>query len=273
MLTVAAALGAAPAASETALSLRGLASGQAIDLETVAARYADRRIILVGEHHTVPEHHQAQLAVIRSLVAAGRRVAVGMEMFRSDSQPHLDAWVAGRLDEVQFRPVYDDNWNYPWELYRPILIYARAQGLPVVGLNVARGVTRRVAREGFDALTAEERRDLPFVTCDVSDDYREYIRQAYGAHSHGHMNFEHFCEAQLVWDKSMAFNALRFTNAHPAHTIVILAGAGHARRGGIPAQLATMTDRPVLIILPADSADHEGAPLAPGDADLVFGGP
>jgi uncharacterized iron-regulated protein len=261
-----------PARAEKTLTLRDLANGQTFTLEDVTAQLTARRIVLVGEHHTDAKHHQAQLAVIRHLVAAGRPVAVGMEMFRSDSQPYLDAWVAGQLDTQEFKHVYDDNWNFPWDLYRPILDFAREHGLPVIGLNVPRGITRRVAREGFDALSPEERGDLPFVTCDVSDDYRDFIRQAYGAHGHGQMNFDHFCEAQLVWDKSMAYNALQFVNDHPGHTIVVLAGAGHVRRGGIPAQLAKMTTLPPLVILPADIQDHDQTPLDHQDADFVFEG-
>jgi uncharacterized iron-regulated protein len=258
--------------ADTRLTLRDLASGQAFSLDDITAQLTARRIILVGEHHTDAKHHRAQLAVIRHLVAAGRPVAVGMEMFRSDSQPYLDAWVAGQLDAQEFKHVYDDNWNFPWDLYRPILDFAREHRLPVIGLNVPRGITRRVAREGFDALSPEERRNLPFVTCDVSDDYRDFIRQAHGAHGHGQMNFDHFCEAQLVWDKSMAHNALQFVNDHPGHTIVVLAGAGHVRRGGIPAQLAKMTPLPPLVILPADDRAHDQTPLDHDDADFVFEG-
>lgn len=243
------------------LELRDLETGKTTPLVELPEIIAAHRIILVGEHHTAADHHRAQLAVIQSLVAADRKVAVGMEMFRRDSQPFLDAWVAGQLKDSEFEAVYDDNWNYPWHLYRPILQYARQNRLPVVGLNVPRGITRRVAHKGFEALSQQERRDLPFVTCDVDADYMAYIQQAYGAHGHGQMNFTHFCEAQLVWDKSMAANALHFLKDNPEYSIVVLAGSGHARKGGIPAQLKKMTSLAPIVILPEvpDSIDHEDA--------------
>ena len=256
----------------TDMELYDLKAGKTIPLGDLPRAYPRHRIILVGEHHTTAGHHRAQLAVIQSLVTAGRKVAVGMEMFRSDSQPSLDAWVSGRLDPAAFEAVYWDNWNYPWPLYQPILAYARQNRLPVVGLNVPRKITRQVAYKGFDSLSDKEREDLPFVTCDVDADYMAYIRKAYGAHGHGQMNFNHFCEAQLVWDKAMAARALRFLEDNPDHTLVLLAGSGHARKGGIPAQIKKMAPLEHLVILPEvpgsidrDVLDHE-------DADFLIRG-
>ena len=256
----------------TAMELLDLGSGRTTALGELSTAFPEHRIILVGEHHTDAGHHRAQLAVIQSLVAAGRKVAVGMEMFRSDSQPFLDAWVAGKLDPAEFEAVYDDNWNYPWSLYAPILDYVRRNRLPLVGLNVPRGITRQVARQGFESLSPQERQDLPFVTCDVDEDYMAYIRQAYGAHGHGQMNFTHFCEAQLVWDKSMAANALQFLRDNPEHTIVVLSGAGHARKGAIPAQLNKLSSLKHLVLLPEAAGSMDREILDQDDADFLIRG-
>ncbi len=261
-----------PVNADSQFELIDLRSGQTIRLADQGHALAGYRIILVGEHHTAAGHHQAQLAVIQSLVAAGQQVAVGMEMFRRDSQPSLDAWVGGQLKASAFEDVYRDNWNYPFALYQPILEYARQNRLALVGLNVPRGITRQVAREGFDSLSKQERQDLPFVTCDVDQDYMAYIRQAYGAHGHGQMNFDHFCEAQLVWDKAMAVNALRFLEKHPSHVIVVLAGSGHARKGGIPAQLKKMSSFKHLVILPEVPGAIDQETLDHEDADFLIRG-
>jgi uncharacterized iron-regulated protein len=71
------------------------------------------RIILVGEHHTNQNHHFAQLNVIQSLNEAGVRVAIGLEMFRKDSQQALDRWVEGNIGEKQFQEIY----------YDPVLVF------------------------------------------------------------------------------------------------------------------------------------------------------
>jgi uncharacterized iron-regulated protein len=96
------------------------------------------RLVLVGEHHTDQRHHQAQLQVIRALHEQSIPLSIGLEMFRKDSQPALDQWVAGELDETAFEKIYLDNWNFPWPLYRSIFVYAREMKMPMVGLKGSR---------------------------------------------------------------------------------------------------------------------------------------
>jgi uncharacterized iron-regulated protein len=49
----------------------------------------------VGEQHDNPAHSRAQLAIIKSLRQSGAKVALGLEMFRRESQEQLDRWAAG----------------------------------------------------------------------------------------------------------------------------------------------------------------------------------
>ena len=272
VLTVLVAAPLALAQGGTGLQVYRLADNTTIAPDTFTEALAAHRFILVGERHTVEGHHQGQLEVIRRLTAQGLPVAIGMEMMRSDSQAHLDAWVAGKLSEAQFQAVYEDNWNYPWPLYRPIFHFARENGIPVVGLNVPREITRQVARKGFGSLSPDQRGDLPFVTCAVDDAYLAYIQEAYGAHAHGNMQFEHFCEAQLVWDKAMAVNAVKFMESAPERHMVILAGTGHARKGGIPRQLASLGHTAYAVVLPEIPGILDGHTLGVGDADFLLQG-
>ena len=258
--------------SRTGLQIHRLADRTTVAPDTFTEALADRQFILVGERHTVEGHHRGQLEVIRRLSAHGVPLAIGMEMMRSDSQAYLDAWVAGKLTEAEFQAVYEDNWNYPWSLYRSIFLFAREEGLPVIGLNVPREITRQVAREGFGSLSKDQRGDLPFVTCAVDDAYLAYIQEAYGAHAHGNMKFEHFCEAQLVWDKAMAVNAVNFVERAPERRMVILAGTGHARKGGIPRQLASLGQTSYAVVLPEIPGVLDAQTLGVGDADYLLQG-
>jgi uncharacterized iron-regulated protein len=232
----------------------------------------EHRYVVVGERHNEADHHRGQLKVIRLLVEKGVPVAIGMEMMRADSQPYLDDWVAGKMDEDAFEAVYRDNWNFPWPLYRAIFVFARDHHIPIVGLNVPREVTRQVARKGFDSLSPSQRQNLPFVTCQIDDDYMAYIREAYGAHGHGNMTFDNFCEAQLVWDKAMAANALRYQRKAPERVVVILSGTGHARKGGIPRQLALGGSVSTLVVLPEIPSLLEPDRLSTQDADFLIQG-
>jgi uncharacterized iron-regulated protein len=252
------------------LRLFDLARGKTISGNQALERIGGMRIVLVGEHHSNGDHHRAQLQVIRTLHQAGHTVAVGLEMFRSDGRGDLDLWVDGGIDEDRFKAIYLDNWNFDWELYRPIFEYARRQKIALVGLNVSRDITAQVAAQGFDSLTPDQKGDLRGVTCDVSGEYKTYIQRAYGAHGHSRMDFGRFCEAQLVWDTAMAMNAIAYADSHPETLLVILAGSGHARKPGIPAQIAKRKSWPAAVLLPATAGIFDAAHLSSQDADFLI---
>ena len=98
----------------------------------------------------------------------------------------------------------------------------------------------------------------------------DYIKDAFGAHGHGNMNFNYFCEAQLVWDSVMAVNALDYIRKHPDALVVILTGTGHARKGAIPRQISKRANIPHAIILPEveGSIDPDAATLE--DTDYIL---
>jgi uncharacterized iron-regulated protein len=252
------------------LRLFDVARGKTMTKAEALDRLGAMRIVLVGEHHNNAEHHQAQLKIIRALHQAGRKVAVGLEMFRSDRQADLDRWVAGGMDEDRFKNIYLDNWNYRWDLYLPIFEYARRQKITLVGLNVSRDITAQVAVHGFDSLTSAQKGDLAGITCDVSGEYKDYIRRAYGSHGHSRMDFSRFCEAQLVWDTAMAMHAVAYARDHPDTLLVILAGGGHARKPGIPAQIAKWETWTVGVLLPATAGSFEASNLSARDADFLI---
>ena len=239
------------------------------DRETIKA-LGEKKIVLVGEHHTTASHHRAQLDVIRMLHKAGVKVAVGLEMFRRDSQVELDRWINGDLDPVAFEKIYYDNWTYPWPLYREIFEYARKNKLPMVGLNVPRDITRQVALAGYQSLSDDQRRRLGDVACRVDKEYMDFIRKAYGGHGHGNMNFLYFCEAQMVWDNAMAVYALEYLKSNPERVMVILAGAGHVRKQAIPYQIRSRSDLAVAVILPEVPGSIDSATVDSGDADYIF---
>jgi len=208
------------------------------------------RVVCVGELHDEASHHRAQVELIRGLHDSGRKVAVGLEMFRAEEQDQLNRWVKGEITEGDFVPVYLRNWNFPWDLYRSIFLYCRDRGIPMVGLNIPSAVTRQVGRKGFSSLAENLRHHLPPVSCNVDEIYQDFIRRAMGVtHKHG-ADFEYFCEAQLVWDTAMAWHAVRFLKNNPDYSIIILAGSGHAWKRGIPEQVRRQSDLTFRVILP-----------------------
>jgi uncharacterized iron-regulated protein len=261
-------LGAKP--SPSSYRIYDLHQGKETPMPEVISELKKNRIILVGEHHSNKNHHLAQLAVIQVLKDAGVQVAVGLEMFRSDSQKALDRWIAGEIDEKEFQAIYYDNWNFPWPTYSMIFDYARDNGVPMIGLNVPREITRQVSREGFKSLTDEQKGKLSNVSCRVDEEYMNYIKKAFGGHGHGNLNFTYFCEAQLVWDNVMAVNALDYLQKNPDAVVVILAGTGHARKGAVPRQIRNRSKVPYAVILPEVKGGIDPDTIDTKDADYIM---
>jgi uncharacterized iron-regulated protein len=239
-------------------------------LGELAPELLDERIVLVGELHATPPHHRAQLRVIQALHEAGARVAVGLEMFRRDSQKELERWVSGEMAPREFQTVFADNWGFSWESYREVFEYARRHRIPMIGLNVPREITRQVARSGFQSLSEEQRGRLADVTCAIDAEYMQYIRNAYGAHAHGNINFTFFCEAQMVWDTAMAVHALDYLRAHPGSVVVILTGVGHARKGAVPRQISQRSAVPATVFLPEVPGSITAETVSRQDADYLL---
>ena len=155
-------------------------------------------------------------------------------------------------------------------MYGPIFNYARENRIPMVGLNVSRKITAQVAYKGFDSLNEQQRGALEGITCNVTQEYRDFIGRAYGAHAHGNMNFERFCEAQLVWDTAMAVYAVEYLKENPDTVMVLLAGSGHVRKLGIPTQLDKRVKWPYVVVLPETRGIFDPQSITAKDADYLI---
>ena len=103
--------------------------GKIITFAVMIADVKKADFVFIGEVHDISEHHRDELAIIRAFHELEAPTAVGLEMFRADSQGVLDSWVRGKLSVKQFLPEYYDNWREPWPLYRDIFQYARANAM------------------------------------------------------------------------------------------------------------------------------------------------
>ncbi|MFO8082987.1 MAG: ChaN family lipoprotein [Desulfobacterales bacterium] len=258
------------AANSVAYQLYDLITQESKTLKDSVETLKKNRIILAGELHSNEEHHRMQLAVIQALHDAGVKVAIGLEMFRYESQEFLDLWVAGEIAPDDFHRIYYDNWNYPWPAYSMIFNYARENGIAMVGLNIGREITQQVAHKGFGALSEDQKGKLQGVVCIVDEKYMDFIQSAFGDHAHGNLNFNNFCEAQLVWDNIMAIHALEYLNANSDTVMVLLTGNGHALKPGIPAQIKNRSDLPHAVILPETPGYITSENITIEDADFLI---
>lgn len=258
---------AAPALPVEAFPVLDLSSFST--MEQIIPALADKRVVFIGEQHTRYDHHLAQLEVIRRLHALHPQLAIGMEMFQQPFQRYLDDYVAGSIDEqAMLRATeYYRRWRMDYRHYAPILRYAREHGLPVIALNVPTELARRVAHVGLDGLDDEDREQLPAEIAPADAAYRRRIKAVFDYHPKDkEHSFEHFLEAQLLWDEAMAEQAATYLEQHPDHHLVVIAGNQHIAWGSsIPQRLQRRMQVPAASIL--NSWD---GPVKPGLADYLL---
>jgi len=227
------------------------------------------QVIFFGEIHDHSGHHEAQLSILRALQMENRPLAIGLEMFRNDSQKALDLWVGGSYPIDNFLKNYSQNWSM-WEKYREIFDFARRQKVKMIGLNIPREISSKVARNGFAALPAGERQALGNVQCIVNPEYGDLIRRSMGGHGGHGSKFVNFCEAQMLWDTMMARHLVEFLKANPNFRVVVLAGSGHAWKFGIPRQLLAQMDVSYRVVLPEVNGRLVRTQVAPEITDYLW---
>lgn len=247
---------------------------QTIDLhtgvspDTLVKQLATKRVVFIGEIHNRYDNHLNQLAIIKRLHEIDPDMAIGVEYFQQPFQPYVDDYIAGRISEHEFLRTteYYSRWGYDYRLYAPIFRYAREQHIPVRALNVPTALVSAVARIGIAGLSEKQRTYLPHSIEPADNAYRRRLYEAFQEHQALKPDaFNHFVEAQLVWDEGMAASAAAYLDAHKNRHMVILAGAGHLEFGsGIPKRLERRTHATYAIVL------SSGVEIEPGMADYLL---
>ena len=204
------------------------------------ARLARADVVLLGEVHGNPDHHDGQLEVVRALVSQGVRPALSFEIFDLGDQGVIDAL---RRDGAPDADDLADGVNmegrgWDWSGYRPLVQYALDEGLEIIAANLSRSGAMDVARGGLEALPARERQRLGLDQA-LEEGLRERLEQRIVDAHCGHLPRERaggMIDAQRARDAYMADRLARVEGP-----VVLIAGAIHGRRDyGVPAYLAAL---------------------------------
>jgi uncharacterized iron-regulated protein len=191
-------------------------------------------VVLFGEQHGNPVIHGVQQQIARELFAIrGDDLLLGAEMFEADNQLILDEYLCGSILHrhlVAEAKVWD---GYETD-YRPLVDFARDQGLGFIATNIPRRYANLVAREGIEALeklSAEAKRfiaPLPIRVDLATPGYREMLGMNMG-HGMG-MEPGNFVAAQAVKDATMAHFIL--SHLPPDGLMLHFNGDYHSKRYG-----------------------------------------
>ena len=228
-----------------------LKTGEAIGFPDLIDQLKTVDVVFIGEVHNNPEHHLIQVQLLQALMASFTPPpAVAMEFFDTTRQPVLDRFMNGDLDETAFLKQVDwkKSWRFPYHLYRPILWTSRDKGTVLLGINAPNSVVKKVARSGLLSLTAEERRQVARDMDLTNTAHREFLDGIFKQHQtdknlkHGMQNFDHFYQAQCVWDETMAETIADHMKAHGGK-MVVFTGNGHiVNKFGIPDRVLRRVD-------------------------------
>ncbi len=238
-------------------------TGDQITPAQLVSRLAGVRLLLVGEEHTNIEIHRIQARIIEGLVAAGRKVFIGLEMYPYTEQRSLDEWHGGFLTEEGFVRLshWYDNWGFNWNYYRDIFLFARDHRIPMFALNAPREVVSAVRRKGFANLTPEEAAHIPKDIDATNPDHMTFFKATLAGETGGPMGMGQMSDdmwksmlaAQATWDAAMGFNAVQALKQFGGNDamMVVLVGAGHVAYGlGIEHQARQWFDGPIASVIP-----------------------
>ncbi|MFZ5812270.1 MAG: ChaN family lipoprotein [Thermodesulfobacteriota bacterium] len=220
-----------------------------------AAARAD--YILVGETHAAPCDHEAQAAILKALLDAGLRPAIGLEMVDVTRQDILSAFARGKLAAADLPRAleWEKNWGFDFAMYAPVFESAAAYRLPVFALNLPSALVRKVGAKGLAALTPAESALVPGRVIPPGEKARTRLDAFFQSHATmtapkrkpaatapppagtDSTRLAAFVTVQSLWDTQMAYKAVA-ARAASGRPVFILAGSWHVEYGdGIAARI------------------------------------
>jgi uncharacterized iron-regulated protein len=237
-------------------ALAEAATGAQADLPEMVRSLDGNKVVYIGESHNNDWHHAFQARVVKALFERDPKLMIGMEMFQRPYQPFLDQFVAGEISEEEMlaKTEYFTRWKWDWRYYRPIALFAREHGLPIIALNAPGETNRKVARGGLESLTPDERKWIAREIDTSIEAHRKYVEEVFNGHPMGGMiKFENFYASQCLWEDTMAESVADAIAARPGHRMAVIVGSGHVRhRFGIPVRADKRGAAPSTVLVGMD---------------------
>lgn len=233
-----------------------------ITLDQLIKEISLAQVVFFGEEHNDSVTHVLQLEVFKGLHNIhGKKISLSMEMFQTDVQLVLNEYLAGQITEknllVDARP-----WqNY--KDYRPLVEYAKSNGIYVLAANAPSRYTNRVTRHGVQSLkelsTEGKKLIAPLPIDTLTGRYYEKFVGLLGGHA-GMGNMKIY-QSQNVWDATMASKIAKLAKKRSIKQVLHLNGRFHTdEKLGTYAQLQRYGRKLKLINISSFSHDNLDAP-------------
>lgn len=219
-----------------------LKSHSFIDEAVLLARNKTATVLLLGETHDNPLHHEIQQKLLKALIESGARPALMMEQLDAVSQPALDKALAGSNRDEVLNSVTKLIKFSDWKAYQPFLSIAVDNKLPVIAANVSNQQLQPVVWRGFAAYDADDLKRLAIEEVWNERRQKYLVKNMGGAHC-GKLKDElrdGLTRSQRLRDALMVDSAV----SSVGRGVVAIVGSSHARRDiGLPLYFAARAPR------------------------------
>ena len=188
-------------------------------------------VVFFGELHDNPIAHWLELQLTKSIFAEkGKNLVLAAEMFEADNQTIINEYFAGLIKESSFESEARLWTNYKTD-YKPLLDFARQNGLQLVASNIPRHYASMVSTGGFEVLQKVSPDGLKFIApLPIEYDpelacYKDMLSMSGGPMGHASENLP---KAQAIKDATMAWSISKYLK--PDNTLIHFNGSYHSDR-------------------------------------------
>jgi len=270
----------------------GKTAPKVVSLDEAADALSTYDVVFIGETHRHPGNHLAQMELFKRLYERTPALTLSLEQFETDTQPILDAYLAGKIGEETLRDEARAWDNYPTS-YRPLVEFSKKRRLPVIAAEAPTWIIRCVGKMGpaaLDKLSPEQRpwaaAQLHLEDGPYKDKYMRFlgINTSHGAKpgeetpkegsktiaTHAGPTRETALKsfaAQVTRDDTMAEKIYLHLKEHPGRKVVQLDGSFHSESflGTVERLQMRMPDLKIAVVNPLQVGDPKAPSFKTGD--------
>ena len=216
-----------------------------VPLNVVAEDLINYDVLFFGEEHNDSVTHYLEHTLLALLFDKYPDVALSMEMFERDVQPVMNEYLLGFIKEKQF--IKDARAWSNYRDYRPMVEFAKANGIDVICANAAGRYSNLAGRKGQEYLkklpNASKDNFAPLPYKVATGKYLEKLTGV-GEHSTGSdtakapampagMGGFDLVTAHSLWDATMAYSIAEYKKktANKSKKIMQVNGRFHSDEG------------------------------------------
>lgn len=232
-----------------------------ISIDDIVSDLGKADVLFFGEEHNDSIGHYLEAEIFKKIALAyPGKAALTLEMFHTDVQPVINEYLNGVISEKNFTKE-GRAWNN-YKDYRPMIEWAKANKLDVIGGNGAARYSNAVTKSGLAVLQqlpeGSKRFIAPLPIDTATGRYYDKFIETLGGHSMGPMKIY---QTQNFWDATMAWSIASYLKSNKGKKIFQVNGRFHSdEKLGTLAKLQAYAPKLKILNISSFSADDFNQP-------------